>query len=71
MFLLKKSQKYIGTRYGYYIQYQGISSIKKNLKQQRTVICIKIYGEIYEGIRNYKTTINIILSSNKQTNRED
>ena len=48
-----------------------IWSTKEDLKQQRTAICIEIYGEIYEDIRNYKTTIKSILSLDRQTNRED
>ena len=44
---------------------------KEDSKQQRTAICVKIHGGIYKSIGDYKTTINSILSSDRQINRED
>ena len=50
---------------------EAIWSTRKDSQQLRATICIKIHGEIYEGIRNYETAIDSISSSNKWSNRKN
>ena len=50
---------------------EAVWSTQEDSQQQRTTICIKIHGRIYQSTRNQETIINGILSSNRWSNKEN